>query len=203
MIDENKHNKWSPVHEDYADFNFGDDPILELPGEKLIKDSAQKMTEVAAYVKDTLATYGQHYYNKTKHHLNNAINYAYEKGPDHMMDAFEKIDDTIDYLHRGEAREAHPDYSRDFSDIVYNKKDGFSLETHQVGIANGYELKMFRIKHRSIKPDAPVVFLQHGITDSADAWIMHDENNAPAFFLAKQGYDVWLGNWIGSKYSRI
>jgi len=40
MIDENKHNKWSPVHEDYADFNFGDDPILELPGEKLIKDSA-------------------------------------------------------------------------------------------------------------------------------------------------------------------
>jgi len=31
---------------------------------------------------------------------------------------------------------------------------------------------------------------------------MHDENNAPAFFLAKKGYDIWLGNYRGSKYSR-
>jgi len=27
-----------------------------------------------------------------------------------MADAIYKIDDTIDYLNRGEARDAHPDY---------------------------------------------------------------------------------------------
>jgi len=41
----------------------------------------------------------------------------------------------------------------------------------------------------------------HGITDSADCWIMHDVNAAPAFQLAALGYDVWLGNQRGTKYS--
>jgi len=60
---------------------------------------------------------------------------------------------------RGEARDAHSDYSRNFSEIVYSKKDGFSLETHKIIIGNNYELTIFRIKHSSIKPNAPVVFL--------------------------------------------
>jgi len=66
----------SPAHDNYSDFNFGDDKPFEIAGEKLIKDSAKKITEVAGYVKDTLTTYSKHYYNKTKTHLNNIINYA-------------------------------------------------------------------------------------------------------------------------------
>lgn len=42
-----------------------------------------------------------------------------------MMNVIEKIDDTIDYLNRGEARDAHPDYSRTIEDIIFYKKDGF------------------------------------------------------------------------------
>ena len=130
------------------------------------------------------------------------MNYVNDKGADHITDAIIKIDDTIDYLNRGEARDAHPDYKRTFTEIVSYKKTKFIQETHTIMIAGEYKLTIFRIRDFNTKQNAPVVFLQHGITDSADAWIMHNENNAPAFFLAKKGYDVWLGNWRGSKYSR-
>ncbi|XP_063385556.1 lipase 3-like [Cydia fagiglandana] len=76
-------------------------------------------------------------------------------------------------------------------------KYGHSVETHDVLTEDGYILKMFRIPS-----DGPVVYLQHGLLGSADDYIVAGPDSGIAYLLAKEGYDVWLGNSRGCKHSR-
>jgi hypothetical protein len=93
------------------------------------------------------------------------------------------------------------DYNKQFKEIA--ESNGFEFESHSVVTKDGYILELYRVR-APFTPDtgAPVVFLQHGIMSSADCWIANYAHNSPAFVLALDGYDVWLGNSRGTTHSR-
>ncbi|KAL3285317.1 hypothetical protein HHI36_019426 [Cryptolaemus montrouzieri] len=81
------------------------------------------------------------------------------------------------------------------------EKFGYPVEVHEVTTEDGYILKVFRIPHgkggRGInrKP----ILMMHGLFAQADCYIDNAINNASlAFFMADNGYDVWVGNTRGN-----
>ncbi|XP_050935572.1 triacylglycerol lipase 2-like isoform X2 [Cucumis melo] len=79
----------------------------------------------------------------------------------------------------------------------------FACEEHLVITTDGFILSMQRIPSgRTNSANGPPVLLQHGLLMDAATWLMLPPESSLAFVLADKGFDVWLANTRGTKFSQ-
>jgi len=101
----------------------------------------------------------------------------------------------------GFSKEIPPIANQLFPEIVISL--GYPVESHYITTSDGYINTYFRIqaKNTQIKSGLPVIYLQHGLLDSSDDWVINNETLAPGLLLANMEYDIWIGNTRGNRYS--
>lgn len=89
---------------------------------------------------------------------------------------------------------------RDDEVVEYVKNQGYYSEAYNVVTEDGYILRLHKIPKKNDRGYKKPVFLMHSAFSNSLYWL-NTANISLGFYFADEGYDVFLGNVRGSKYS--
>ncbi|KAJ6880438.1 hypothetical protein NC652_033700 [Populus alba x Populus x berolinensis] len=120
----------------------------------------------------------------------------------------------VDHAHADYVMSANAKQDNSTSVSSLNAKDGicksvveplgYACQEHTVTTKDGYILSLQRMPSglSGQAADKPPVLLQHGLIVDGVTWLMSLPDESLAFILADNGYDVWISNGRGTRFSR-